>query len=71
MLLFREFVPVSLYIALSFEVYCLNSAAAITQSRDKLYSLQLLLHSGVGFLQQVLQTLLDTNDLIKWLVDHH
>jgi ribosomal protein S6--L-glutamate ligase len=30
------------------KVYCLNSAAAITQSRDKLYSLQLLLNSGIG-----------------------
>jgi ribosomal protein S6--L-glutamate ligase len=28
------------------KVYCLNSAAAITQSRDKLYSLQL--NSGIG-----------------------
>ena len=47
-------------------VYCLNSAAAITQSRDKLFSLQLLLQSGVaipttGFANSPL----DTNDLIK------
>ena len=48
------------------KVYCLNSAAAITQSRDKLYSLQLLLNHGVdipttGFANSPL----DTNDLIK------
>lgn len=47
-------------------VYCLNSASAITQSRDKLYSLQLLLQSGIdipttGFANSPL----DTNDLIK------
>ena len=29
------------------KVFCLNSAAAITQSRDKLFSLQLLLRNGV------------------------
>lgn len=50
----------------SLKVYCLNSAAAITQSRDKLYSLQLLLNHGVdipttGFANSPL----DTNDLIK------
>lgn len=48
------------------KVFCLNSATAITQSRDKLYSLQLLLHSGIdipttGFANSPL----DTNDLIK------
>ncbi len=48
------------------KVFCLNSAAAITQSRDKLYSLQLLLNHGVkipttGFANSPL----DTNDLIK------
>ena len=48
------------------KVYCLNSAKAITQSRDKLYSLQLLLHHGVdipttGFANSPL----DTDDLIK------
>lgn len=48
------------------KVYCLNSAAAITQSRDKLFSLQLLLNHGVdipttGFANSPL----DTNDLIK------
>jgi len=47
-------------------VYCLNSAAAITQSRDKLFSLQLLLQHGVdipttGFANSPL----DTDDLIK------
>lgn len=48
------------------KVFCLNSAKAITQSRDKLYSLQLLLHHGVdipttGFANSPL----DTDDLIK------
>lgn len=48
------------------KVYCLNSAKAITQSRDKLYSLQLLLHHGIdipttGFANSPL----DTDDLIK------
>ncbi|GGB80958.1 alpha-L-glutamate ligase [Flavobacterium suaedae] len=48
------------------KVFCLNSATAITQSRDKLYSLQLLLNNGVeipttGFANSPL----DTNDLIK------
>ena len=47
-------------------VFCLNSSTAITQSRDKLFSLQLLLQSGVdipttGFANSPL----DTNDLIK------
>lgn len=47
-------------------IYSLNSAAAINQSRDKLYSLQLLLNNGVdipttGFANSPL----DTNDLIK------
>jgi len=47
-------------------VYCLNSSTAITQSRDKLFSLQLLLQSGIdipttGFANSPL----DTNDLIK------
>lgn len=50
----------------SLKVYCLNSAAAITQSRDKLFSLQLLLNHGVdipttGFANSPL----DTDDLIK------
>lgn len=48
------------------KVFCLNSATAISQSRDKLYSLQLLLNSGIdipttGFANSPL----DTNDLIK------
>ncbi len=48
------------------KVFCLNSSAAITQSRDKLYSLQLLLNHGVdipttGFANSPL----DTDDLIK------
>ncbi len=48
------------------KVFCLNSASAISQSRDKLYSLQLLLNSGIdipttGFANSPL----DTNDLIK------
>lgn len=48
------------------KVFCLNSSMAISQSRDKLYSLQLLLNSGVdipttGFASSPL----DTNDLIN------
>ena len=48
------------------KVFCLNSSSAITQSRDKLYSLQLLLNHGVdipttGFANSPL----DTDDLIK------
>ena len=48
------------------KVFCLNSSSAITQSRDKLYSLQLLLNNGIeipttGFANSPL----DTNDLIK------
>ena len=48
------------------KVFCLNSAAAITQSRDKLFSLQLLLRNGVdipttGFANSPL----DTDDSIK------
>jgi ribosomal protein S6--L-glutamate ligase len=48
------------------KVYCLNSSMAITQSRDKLYSLQLLLNHGLeipttGFANSPL----DTDDLIK------
>jgi len=47
-------------------VYTLNSAAAITKSRDKLYSLQLLINNGLpipttGFANSPL----DTEDLIK------
>ncbi|MNK84347.1 Ribosomal protein S6 modification protein [compost metagenome] len=48
------------------KVFVLNSATAITQSRDKLYSLQLLLNSGIdipttGFANSPL----DTDNLIK------
>ncbi len=48
------------------KVFVLNSSKAITQSRDKLYSLQLLLNSGIdipttGFANSPL----DTDDLIK------
>ena len=48
------------------KVFSLNSAAAITQSRDKLFSLQLLLRNGIdipttGFANSPL----DTDDLIK------
>lgn len=48
------------------KVFCLNSSTAITQSRDKLFSLQLLLNHGIeipttGFANSPL----DTNDLIK------
>jgi ribosomal protein S6--L-glutamate ligase len=48
------------------KVFCLNSAMAISQSRDKLYSLQLLLNNGVdipttGFANSPL----DTGELIK------
>ena len=48
------------------KIFCLNSAAAISQSRDKLFSLQLLLNNGIdipttGFANSPL----DTNDLIK------
>jgi ribosomal protein S6--L-glutamate ligase len=48
------------------KVYALNNASAITQSRDKLFSLQLLLNNGVdipttGFANSPL----DTDDLIK------
>ncbi|UNY98631.1 30S ribosomal protein S6--L-glutamate ligase [Zhouia spongiae] len=47
-------------------VLCLNKASAISKSRDKLYSLQLLLNNGIdipttGFANSPL----DTNDLIK------
>jgi len=50
----------------SMGIYTLNSSAAITQSRDKLFSLQLLLKSGVsipttGFANSPM----DTNDLIE------
>jgi ribosomal protein S6--L-glutamate ligase len=48
------------------KVFCLNSSAAISQSRDKLYSLQLLLNHGIeipttGFANSPLET----DNLIK------
>ncbi|WP_340076434.1 30S ribosomal protein S6--L-glutamate ligase [Leptobacterium sp. I13] len=47
-------------------IYCLNTAAAISQSRDKLYSLQLLLNNGIGIpTTGFANSPLDTNDLIK------
>ena len=50
----------------SMGVYTINSSSAITQSRDKLFSLQLLLKSGIsipttGFANSPM----DTNDLIE------
>ncbi len=50
----------------SLKIFSLNNSAAITQSRDKLFSLQLLLNNGVeipttGFANSPL----DTNDLIN------
>jgi ribosomal protein S6--L-glutamate ligase len=50
----------------SLGIYALNTSAAITQSRDKLYSLQLLLSKGLdipttGFANSPM----DTNDLIE------
>ncbi len=50
----------------SMKIYTINSSAAITQSRDKLFSLQLLLKNGVnipttGFANSPI----DTNDLIE------
>jgi ribosomal protein S6--L-glutamate ligase len=50
----------------SMGVYTVNSSAAVTQSRDKLYSLQLLLKNGIsipttGFANSPI----DTNDLIE------
>lgn len=48
------------------KVFTLNSAAAITQSRDKLFSLQLLLNSGIGIpTTGFANSPLETNDLIK------
>lgn len=49
----------------SMDVFCLNSAQSITQSRDKLFSLQLLLKNGIeipttGFANSPI----DTNDVI-------
>jgi len=50
----------------SLGIYALNSAAAITHSRDKLYSLQLLLNNGLDIpITGFANSPLDTNDLIK------
>jgi ribosomal protein S6--L-glutamate ligase len=66
-LLFHEYHVYGCALTRQFEalkVYCLNSAAAITQSRDKLYSLQL--NSGIGIpTTGFANSPLDTNDLIK------
>src|SRR5690554_7991965 len=48
------------------KVFNLNNAAAIAQSRDKLFSLQLLLNNGVDIpTTGVANSPLDTNDLIN------
>lgn len=50
----------------SMGVYALNTSAAISHSRDKLYSLQLLLNSGLDIpITGFANSPLDTNDLIK------
>lgn len=50
----------------SLGVYSLNSSYAITHSRDKLYSLQLLLNNGLDIpITGFANSPLDTNDLIK------
>ncbi len=50
----------------SMGVYCLNTAAAITQSRDKLHSLQLLFESGVEIpITGFANSPLETTDLIN------
>lgn len=50
----------------SLGAYALNNASAITHSRDKLYSLQLLLNSGLDIpITGFANSPLDTNDLIK------
>jgi len=50
----------------SMGVYTINSSAAITQSRDKLFSLQLLLKNGVGIpTTGFANSPMDTNDLIE------
>lgn len=49
----------------SMGVYTINSSAAITQSRDKLYSLQLMLKSGIGIpTTGFANSPIDTSDLI-------
>lgn len=50
----------------SMGVFALNNSAAITHSRDKLYSLQLLLNNGLDIpITGFANSPLDTNDLIK------
>ena len=50
----------------SMGVYCLNSAASITQSRDKLHSLQLLFESGIDIpVTGFANSPLETDDLIN------
>jgi len=50
----------------SMGVYTINSSSAITQSRDKLFSLQLLLKNGVGIpTTGFANSPMDTNDLIE------
>lgn len=50
----------------SLGIYALNTSAAITHSRDKLYSLQLLLNNGLDIpITGFANSPLDTNDLIK------
>jgi ribosomal protein S6--L-glutamate ligase len=50
----------------SLKVFCLNNAAAITQSRDKLFSLQLLLNHGVAIpITGFANSPLETDNLIK------
>jgi len=50
----------------SLGVYALNSSSAITQSRDKLFSLQLLLKKGIDIpVSGFANSPIDTNDLIE------
>lgn len=50
----------------SMGIYSLNSASSITHSRDKLYSLQLLLNNGLDIpITGFANSPLDTNDLIQ------
>lgn len=50
----------------SMEIYTTNSSAAITQSRDKLFSLQLMLKSGIGIpTTGFANSPIDTTDLIE------
>lgn len=50
----------------SMGVFALNSSSAISHSRDKLYSLQLMLNSGLDIpITGFANSPLDTNDLIK------